>query len=44
MDIKDGFSTSSKEYLRSLVLVHEPDEITSNVSEDRSVMKEHPGG
>jgi hypothetical protein len=30
MDIKDGFATSSKEHLRSLVHVHELDEITSN--------------
>jgi hypothetical protein len=30
MDIKDGFKTSSKEHLRSLVRVHELDEITSN--------------
>jgi hypothetical protein len=44
MDIKDGFATSSKEHLRSLVRVHEPDEITSNGGEDRSVMKEHPRG
>jgi hypothetical protein len=44
MDIKDGFATSSKENLRSLVRVHEPDEITSNGGEDRSVTKEHPRG
>jgi hypothetical protein len=37
MDIKDGFATSSKEHLRSLVRVHELDEITSNGGEDRSV-------
>jgi hypothetical protein len=42
MDIKDGFTTSSKEHLRSLVRVHELDEITSNCGEDRSVTKEHP--
>jgi hypothetical protein len=42
MDIKDGFATSSKEHLRSLVRVHELDEITSNGDEDRSVTKEHP--
>jgi hypothetical protein len=42
MDIKDGFTTSSKEKLRSLVHVHELDEITSNGGEDRSVTKEHP--
>jgi hypothetical protein len=29
MDIKDGFATSSKEHLRSLLRVHELDEITS---------------
>jgi hypothetical protein len=44
MDIKDGFATSSKEHLRSLVRVHELDEITSNGGEDRSVTKEHPQG
>jgi hypothetical protein len=44
MDIKDGFATSSKEHLQSLVRVHEPDEITSNGDEDRSVTKEHPRG
>jgi hypothetical protein len=43
MDIKDGFATSSKEHLRSLVRVHELDEITSNGGEERSVTKEHPG-
>jgi hypothetical protein len=42
MDIKDGFTTSSKEQLRSLVRDHELDEITSNGGEDRSVTKEHP--
>jgi hypothetical protein len=42
MDIKDGFTTSSKEHLRSLVRVHELDEITSNGGEDRSVTKEPP--
>jgi hypothetical protein len=36
MDIKDRFSTSSKEYLRSPVRVHELDEITFNGGEDRS--------
>jgi hypothetical protein len=30
MDIKEGFATSSKEHLWSLVRVHELDEITSN--------------
>jgi hypothetical protein len=44
MDINDGFATSSKEHLRSLVRVLEPDEITSNGGEDRSVTKEHPRG
>jgi hypothetical protein len=44
MDIKDRFTTSSKEQLRSLVRVHELDEITSNGGEDRSVTKEHPQG
>jgi hypothetical protein len=44
MDIKDGFATSSKEHLWILVRVHEPDEITSNGGEDRSVTKEHPRG
>jgi hypothetical protein len=36
MDIKDGFTTSSKEHLRSLVRVDELDEITSNGGKDRS--------
>jgi hypothetical protein len=44
MDIKDGFATSSKEQLRSLVHVHELDEITSNGGKDRSATKEHPRG
>jgi hypothetical protein len=44
MDIKDRFTTSSKEHLGSLVCVHELDEITSNVGKDRSAMKEHPRG
>jgi hypothetical protein len=44
MDIKDGFITSSKEQLRSLVHVYELDEITSNGGKDRSVTKEHPLG
>jgi hypothetical protein len=34
MDIKDEFATSSKEYLQSLVRVHELDEITSNGVKD----------
>jgi hypothetical protein len=44
MDIKGGFTTSSKEQLRSHVRVHELDEITSNGGEDQSVTKEHPRG
>jgi hypothetical protein len=44
MHIKDGFATSSKEHLRSLVRVHELDEITSNCDKDRSATKEHPRG
>jgi hypothetical protein len=44
MDIKDEFRTSSKEQLRSLVRVHELDEITSNGGEERSVTKEHSRG
>jgi hypothetical protein len=44
MDIKDGFKTSSKEQLRSLVRVHELDEITSNGGKDQSVTKERPRG
>jgi hypothetical protein len=36
MDIKDGFITSSKEHLRSLVCVHDLDEITLNGGKDRS--------
>jgi hypothetical protein len=42
MNIKDGFAISSKEHLRSLVHVHELDEITTNGGKDRSVTKEHP--
>jgi hypothetical protein len=42
MDIKDGFTTSSKEYLQSLVRVHELDEITSNGNKDRSATKDTP--
>jgi hypothetical protein len=34
MDIKDEFTTSSKEHLQSLFRVHELDEITSNSGED----------
>jgi hypothetical protein len=44
MDIKDGFTTISKEHLRSLVCVHELDETTSNGGKDRSATKEHPRG
>jgi hypothetical protein len=44
MDIKDIFATSSKEHLRSLVRVHELNEITSNRGKDRSARKEHPRG
>jgi hypothetical protein len=44
MDIKDGFATSSKEHLWSLIRVHELDEITSKDGEDRSATKEHPRG
>jgi hypothetical protein len=44
MDIKDKFTTSSKEQLRSLVRVYELDEITSNGGKDRSVTKKHPRG
>jgi hypothetical protein len=44
MDIKDEFTTSSKEHLWSLVRVHELDEITFNGGEDRSVTKEHLRG
>jgi hypothetical protein len=43
MDIKDGFTTSSKEHLRSLVRVHELDEITSNGGKDRSATRNTPG-
>jgi hypothetical protein len=44
MDIKDGFTTSSKKHLRSLVRVHELDEITLKGGKDQSVTKEHPRG
>jgi hypothetical protein len=36
MNIKNGFTRSSKEQLRSLVRVHEHDKITSNGGKDRS--------
>jgi hypothetical protein len=42
MDIKDGFATSSKEHLRSLVRVHELDEIISNGGKDRSATRNTP--
>jgi hypothetical protein len=44
MDIKDGFTTSSKEQLRSIVRVYGLDGITSFGGKDRSVTKEHPRG
>jgi hypothetical protein len=43
MDIKDGFATSSKEHLRSLVRVHELHEITSNGGKDPSATRNTPG-
>jgi hypothetical protein len=43
MDIKDGFTTNSKERLRSLVRVLELDEITSNGDKDRSATRNTPG-
>jgi hypothetical protein len=43
MDIKDGFATSSKEHLRSLIRAHELDEITSNGGKDRCAMRNTPG-
>jgi hypothetical protein len=43
MDINDGFAISSKEYLRSLVRVHELDEITSKGGKDRSATRNPPG-
>jgi hypothetical protein len=42
MYIKDGFITSSKEQLQSLVRVHELDGINSNGGKDLSITKEHP--
>jgi hypothetical protein len=42
MDIKDGFTTSSKEHLWSLVRAHEIDEITSNGGKDRSATRNTP--
>jgi hypothetical protein len=44
MDKKDGFTTSSKEHLRSLVCVHELDEITSNGARGPKCYEEHPRG
>jgi hypothetical protein len=44
MDIKDGFTTSSKEQLMSLARVYELDEITPKGGKDRSAAKEHPRG
>jgi hypothetical protein len=44
MDIKDRFTTSTKEQLTRLVRVHELDEITSNGGKDQSAMKKHPRG
>jgi hypothetical protein len=43
MDIKDGFATSSKEHLWSLIRVPELDEITSKGGKDRSAMRNTPG-
>jgi hypothetical protein len=42
MDIKDGFATSSKEHLWSLLRVHELEEITSNGGKDRSATRNTP--
>jgi hypothetical protein len=42
MDIKDGFASSSKEHLWSLVRVHELDEITYNGGKDRSATRNTP--
>jgi hypothetical protein len=44
MDIKDRFTTSSKEQLRSLVRAYELHEITPKGGKDQSVTKEHPRG
>jgi hypothetical protein len=43
MDIKDGFATSSKEHLWSLVRVHELDEITSMVARTEVLRRNTPG-
>jgi hypothetical protein len=37
MDIKDDFTTSSKEELRSLICVYELDEISPNGGKDRTL-------
>jgi hypothetical protein len=42
MNIKDGFTISKKDQLRSLVRVYELDEITPKGGKDRSATKEHP--
>jgi hypothetical protein len=44
MNIKNEFTTSSKEQLWSLVRVHELEEITFNGGKDQIVAKEHPRG
>jgi hypothetical protein len=43
MDIKDGFTTISKEHFQSLVRVHGLDEITSNGGKDRSATRNTHG-
>jgi hypothetical protein len=43
MDIMDGFTTSSKEHLWSLVRVHELDEITSMVVRTEVLRRNTPG-
>jgi hypothetical protein len=40
----DVLTTISKEHLRSLVRVHEVDEITSNGGKNQSATKEQPRG
>jgi hypothetical protein len=44
MDINNGFKTSSKEQLRSLVHFYELDKVTPKGGKDRRVTKEHPQG
>jgi hypothetical protein len=44
MDTKDGFTTSSKEQMRSPIHVWEHDEITPKGGKDQGVTKEHPWG